>query len=188
VQPGGELAQRVDGGTLFAEEVTLAKQRSGKVTVGLHVGYVSSDLAEQAAHVRCDGVWLDAQHGSGLEVPFNNPWPRFLAVESIRIARVRAQDSGLINRAVDVGAHGGEGADTADCPAGSRVREAHYESLVEPVVAASKKTASAAGHLCAGRERAETRIAQGFRFISLGTVTEIVAERMQDLFADCRGW
>jgi hypothetical protein len=41
-----------------------------------------------------------------------------------------------------------------------------YESLVEPVVAASKKTASAAGYLCAGRERAETRIAQGFRFIS----------------------
>ena len=49
--------------------------------------------------MRCDGVWLDARHGSGLEVPFNNPWPRFLAVESIRIARVRAQDSGLIDRA-----------------------------------------------------------------------------------------
>ena len=37
-------------------------------------------------------------------------------------------------------------------------------------------------------ERAETRLAQGFRSIPLGTLPEFVAVRMHDLLADSSGW
>jgi len=237
------------------KNLALAKQRAGKVTVGPHVGYASPDLAEQAAHVGFDWVWLDAQHGEWTEVPLNNALARFLAVETIPIVRVRRQDPGLINRVLDMGAMGvmvpmvqnaeqaraaaravfyppmGQrsvggprlaliaGSDKPDYYAHANDEmmlvvqveteeavanvadimavpgvaavligpsdlmldvkahghdEAHHERLTGQVVAASKETGTAAGYLCPDREAAERRIAQGFRFISYGTVTAIV--------------
>jgi len=251
------------------KNLALAKLRAGKVAVGLHVGYASPDLAEQAAHVGFDWVWLDAQHGEWTEVPLNNALARFLAVESTPIVRVRSQDPGLINRTLDMGAMGVmvpmvQNAEQARAAAqavfypplgrrsagGARLNliagsdklhyyananeemllvvqveteeavanvaeimavpgvaavligprdlsldvearghdQAHHERLVEQVVAASRETGTAAGYLCAGRETAQRRIAQGFRFIALGTVTQIIADGMQELFAHSRDW
>jgi 4-hydroxy-2-oxoheptanedioate aldolase len=251
------------------KNLALAKLRAGKVTVGLHVGYASPDLAEQAAHTGFDWVWLDAQHGEWTEVPLNNALARFLAVESIPIVRVRSQDVGLVNRALDMGAMGVmvpmvqnaeqarataqavfypplgrrsaggprlnliAGSDKLDYYANANEEmmlvlqveteeavanvaeimavpgvaavligprdlsldveahghdQAHHERLVEQVVAASKETGTAAGCLCTGQQMAERRVAQGFRFVSLGTVTQIVADRMQEMFAYSREW
>jgi 4-hydroxy-2-oxoheptanedioate aldolase len=84
----------------------LAKLRAGKPTVGPLLTFDSPDLAEYAAHLGFDWVWLDWQHGQYSEQTLNNSIARFLGTETVPIVRVKSQEPGTINRVLDMGAMG----------------------------------------------------------------------------------
>ncbi|MAG36743.1 MAG: hypothetical protein CL878_10960 [Dehalococcoidia bacterium] len=84
----------------------LAKLRAGGVTAGPGVSFGSPDLAEQAASIGFEWVWLDWQHGQWTESVLNNALARFLAFETAPIVRVKGHEPGTINRVLDMGAMG----------------------------------------------------------------------------------
>ena len=65
---------------------------------------------------------------------------------------------------------------------------ARHERLVEQVAAASRQTGVAAGYVCAGIEAAESRIAQGFRFLCHGSDHRILTAGLRDLRDRSRDW
>ena len=84
----------------------LAKLRAGQVALGPCVVYASPDLAEAAAHLGFDWVWLDWQHGEWTESTLNNALARFLSADAAPIVRVKGLDPGTINHVLDMGAMG----------------------------------------------------------------------------------
>ena len=84
----------------------LAKLRAGGVSAGPGVSFGSPDIAEQAASVGFEWVWLDWQHGQWTESALNNALARFLAFETAPIVRVKGHELGTINRVLDMGAMG----------------------------------------------------------------------------------
>jgi 4-hydroxy-2-oxoheptanedioate aldolase len=84
----------------------LTRLRAGKVTAGPLLGYGSPDLAEQAAHMGFDWLWLDWQHGQWTETTLNDALARFQAVSCAPLVRVKSHEPGTINRVLDMGAMG----------------------------------------------------------------------------------
>jgi 4-hydroxy-2-oxoheptanedioate aldolase len=84
----------------------LARQRAGDITVGPLLIYGSPDIAEQAAHLGFDWVWLDWQHGQWTESTLNDALGRFLATACAPLVRVKGVEPGTINRVLDMGAMG----------------------------------------------------------------------------------
>ena len=84
----------------------LATLRAGGVSAGPGVSFASPDIAEQAASVGFEWVWLDWQHGQWTESALNNALARFLAFETAPIVRVKGHELGTINRVLDMGAMG----------------------------------------------------------------------------------
>lgn len=82
----------------------LAKLRAGGVVIGPMLVYASPDQAELVAHLGFDYVWLDAQHGEFTELTLNNAIARCLHTETIPLVRVKGNERGSINRALDMGA------------------------------------------------------------------------------------
>ena len=84
----------------------LRKLRSGKVIRGLSVTIGSPEIAELAAHMELDWVWLDWQHGTWTEDSLAEAISRFLAVDTVPIVRVRGRNGWEINKVLDMGAMG----------------------------------------------------------------------------------
>ena len=84
----------------------LAKLRAGGMTSGISVSLDSPDLAELAAHIGFDYIWLEWQHGQFSEHTLNNAIARFLPVDTAPIVRVKSHEPGTINHALDMGAMG----------------------------------------------------------------------------------
>ncbi|MAG37232.1 MAG: 2,4-dihydroxyhept-2-ene-1,7-dioic acid aldolase [Dehalococcoidia bacterium] len=66
--------------------------------------------------------------------------------------------------------------------------EARHEQLVQQVAGASRQTGTAAGYACGSRDDAERRIAQGFRFVSYSSDSQVFQAGFQQLRADARDW
>jgi len=88
------------------KNTALAKLRAGKVVIGPMMNYASPDLAEWAAHLGFDYVWLDWQHGEYTELPLNNAIARTRAGSATPLVRVKGNERGTINRVLDMGAMG----------------------------------------------------------------------------------
>lgn len=88
------------------KNLALAKQRAGQVTAGPVLVVGSPDVAEHAAHLGFDWVFLDWQHGEWTESTLNNALGRFLAVDCAPLVRVKGLETGTINRVLDMGAIG----------------------------------------------------------------------------------
>jgi 4-hydroxy-2-oxoheptanedioate aldolase len=66
--------------------------------------------------------------------------------------------------------------------------ETHHERLVLEIAAASKETGTPAGYVCATREMAELRLAQGFRFINYGLDHFVLLDGMRAIRELARQW
>lgn len=88
------------------KNTALAKLRGGGVVIGPMLTYASPDLAEWAAHIGFDYVWLDWQHGEYTELPLNNAIARTRAGTATPLVRVKGNERGTINRVLDMGAMG----------------------------------------------------------------------------------
>lgn len=84
----------------------LSRLRAGGVVIGPAFVFASPDLVEQAAHLGFDYVWIDWQHGEFTEPTLLNALGRFLATQSTPVVRVAGNDTGTINRVLDMGAMG----------------------------------------------------------------------------------
>lgn len=88
------------------KNMALAKLRAGKAVIGPMLNYASPDIAEWAAHLGFDYVWLDWQHGEYTEVPLNNAIARTRSGTASPLVRVKGNERGTINRVLDMGAMG----------------------------------------------------------------------------------
>lgn len=84
----------------------LQKLRAGKTTCGFSVGLGCPEIAEFAANLGLDWIWIEWQHGSWSEDSLRSALPMFLNVDTIPVVRVRGRNDWEINKVLDMGAMG----------------------------------------------------------------------------------